>query len=371
MLPTVASAATTHGGGIVLQRKGEAVERSATAGTMLQPDTEVAALLAAVDGVVSPAYLVGGSVRDVIMGRACEDLDFATPLSPDAIESAIRAAGRRPYLMGKRFGTVGFTLDGRKIEVTTFRAETYGGRKRPDVELLAQLEADLAHRDFTVNAMALRDGVLIDPFGGVDDIRARTIRCVGEPRQRLEEDPLRMLRAARFVSTLAFSVDGPTADACRRLARRILAVSRERWLLELDRLLLGRDVGAGLRALADLGLLRFVLPELQLQVGYDQNSPWHERTLFEHTIGVVESVPPDLTMRWAALLHDSGKPYARVDKPGRSTYVMHERIGAEIVERTALYLRWPAQRREDVRAIVRNHMGRDSALREADDGAKH
>lgn len=324
----------------------------------------------AVQGVVRPAYLVGGSVRDLVMGMPPADLDFATPLPVDEIEASVRAAARRPYLVGKRFGTVGFTIDGRKVEVSTFRARSFGASRSPRVEFLADLSADLGHRDFTMNAMALEQDRLIDPFDGAGDIASKTVRAVGTASQRFEEDPLRMLRAARFVATLGFSVEQRTADAARKLSRRILNVARERWLAELDRLLLGEHAAEGLRTLERLGLLRFVLPELQLQVGYDQNSPWHARSLFEHTLGVVESVPADVTLRWAALLHDTGKPYARVEKPGRSTYVMHDRIGAEIVERTALYLRWPSRRREEVRALVYGHMGHGSPLRDADDAAK-
>jgi putative nucleotidyltransferase with HDIG domain len=345
----------------------EQVASRGTDGARLGP----VAALTDIGAVVSPAYLVGGSVRDMVMDRRCDDLDVATPLRPDEVEARIRAAGRRPYLVGKRFGTIGFTLSGRKVEVTTFRTQSYAERGRPGITFVDDLGTDLAHRDFTMNAMAQSvDGELIDPHGGQADIGARTIRCVGRPNDRFDEDPLRMLRAARFVSTLGFSIERATAEAARKEARRILAVARERWLLELDRLLVGPHAGAGLRALAELGLLRFVLPELQLQVGYDQNSPWHARPLFEHTIGVVEAVPADLTLRWAALLHDIGKPYARVEKPGRSTYVMHERIGAEMVERIGLYLRWPTRRREEVRALVSGHMGRDSVLRAADDAAK-
>jgi len=333
--------------------------------------SDIRRLLDAVEAVVSPAYLVGGSVRDLLMGRPCEDFDFATPLHPDEVEARVRAAGRRPYLVGKRFGTVGFAVDGRKIEMTTFRAETYAPCSRgPKVAYLRDLDEDLARRDFTINAMAMHGEEIIDPFDGAADIAAKVIRCVGDPSARFAEDPLRMLRAARFASQLGFRVEDATRDAMGRLAPRILNVARERWMLELDRMLVGLDAPSGLRLLADTGLLRFVLPEIGLQVGYEQKSPWHSRSLFEHTLGVVGAVPPEPALRWAALLHDAGKPYARLDKPGRSTYVDHERISAEIAERTALYLRWSVKRREEVRELVAHHMRPDSPLRVADDGAK-
>jgi poly(A) polymerase len=325
----------------------------------------------AVSRVLSPVYLVGGSVRDALLGRESADFDFTTPLLPDDIETAVRRAGRRPYLVGKRFGTVAFKIDRHTIEVTTFRAERYVDQTRkPEVTFVPELEQDLSRRDFTVNAMAYADGALLDPFGGRDDLAAGLIRAVGAPKERFAEDPLRLLRAARFVAELEFALDPATHDAVGRLAHRILFVARERWMTELDKLLVAPGAIPGLRLLAETGLLRYLLPEVALQVGYDQNSPYHARTLFEHTLGVVEATPPDITLRWAALLHDVGKPYMRAGKPNRSTYVRHEMVGAEIVERLALYLKWGNRRREDVTRLVLEHMRAESPLREADDSAK-
>ena len=326
---------------------------------------------AAVEAIIRPVFLVGGSVRDVLMGRTCDDYDFATPLDPDRIEALVRAAGRRPYLVGKRFGTVGFTIEGRKVEVTTFRAEKYvDDTRRPQVEFLTDLTDDLARRDFTINAMAMDAKLIIDPFGGRADIEARIVRAVGNPRERFKEDPLRMLRAARFASQLGFAVDAPTTEAMRRYAHRILDVARERWVAELDKLLVGEHVAYALELLASTHVLRFMLPELALQVGFDQNSAYHDRTLFEHTVAVVVATPPDVTLRWAALLHDVAKPYVRVDKPDRSTYVKHDLLGAEMVERTGLYLKWSKVRRETIRELVRDHMLATSPLKAADDSAK-
>ena len=332
---------------------------------------QAARLQEAVYSVLGPAYLVGGSVRDLLMGRSCHDYDFATPMHPDEVEARVRAAGKRPYLVGKKFGTVAFKVEGHLVEVTTFRSETYEpGSRRPNVSYLADLGDDLGRRDFTINAIAMGDGAVIDPFDGQSDIAARTVRAVGDAKERFREDPLRMLRAARFASQLDFSVEPATAAAMEHGAHRILTVARERWMAELDRLLVGPGAIGALRLLADSGLLRYLLPELQLQIGYDQDTRWHDRTLWEHTLAVVAGVPQDVTLRWAALMHDVGKPYARVEKPGRATYVGHERLGAEIVERTALYLRWPVARREDVREMVLHHLEAGSPLKAADDAAK-
>lgn len=325
----------------------------------------------AVGAVLGPVYLVGGSVRDALLGRSCADLDVATPLAPDEIEARIRAAGRRPHLLGKRFGTIGMSVDGQRVEISTFRTSAYPAQARgPHVDFVDALSEDLAHRDFTINAMAIDAGELVDPHGGRADLDAHVLRAVGDPRARFDEDPLRMVRAARFVAELGLVVDPDTRAAIVRLAPRILDAARERWTLELDRLLLAPHLADGLRLLADTGLLRWMLPDLALQVGYEQGSPWHDRTLFEHTIGVVEGAEGDLNVRWAALLHDVGKPFTRVEKPGRATYVGHEIVGAELAERTALYLRWSADRRERVRRLVRGHMHADSPLRAADDSAK-
>jgi putative nucleotidyltransferase with HDIG domain len=325
----------------------------------------------AVSQIVSPVYLVGGSVRDALMERSSVDFDFTTPLDPDRIEAMIRASGRRAYLVGKRFGTVAFRLGETIIEITTFRRESYErGNRRPDVEFVSELQTDLSRRDFTINAMALAGDELLDPFGGREDLMAGIVRAVGAPNERFAEDPLRMLRAARFASQLSFAVEETTRDAIRGLTNRILLVARERWMTELDKLLVGPSAADALRFLADTGLLRYLLPEVQIQVGYEQNNPHHGLDLFEHTCAVVAATEPDVTLRWAALLHDVGKPAARSEKPDRSIYHGHELIGAELVERLALYLKWSAQRRGDVARLVLEHMGADSPLRAADDAAK-
>lgn len=310
-----------------------------------------------VAAIVGPVYLVGGSVRDLLMGRPCDDYDFATPLRPDEVEIAVRAAGRRPYLTGKRFGTVGFSVSGRKVEVTTFRAESYAGdSRRPDVEYLDDLGDDLARRDFTVNAMALHGEVVVDPHGGQADIAARRIRAVGEPSARFAEDPLRILRAARFAAQLDFTIDPATAAGMSSGADLILRVARERRAAELDKLLVGRAVSRGLCVLADTGLLGYLLPELALQAALPRPEPGQPGTLWDHTVETVVATPPDLTLRWAALLSDVAVPYlagagvfATADRcPARG----REDLGAEIAERMGLHLRWSVARRDAVRALV-------------------
>jgi len=328
-----------------------------------------------VSAIIDPVYLVGGSVRDSLMDRQGSDFDFATPLGPDRIEQAVRDAGRRPYLMGKRFGTVAFKLEGLTVEVTTFRSEKYpDASRRPSVEFLPDLELDLSRRDFTINAMALHGDELIDLFGGRADLEAGILRAVGDPHARFSEDPLRMLRAARFVSQLDFRVENQTRAAAAQLAPRILSVARERWMIELDRLLVGPGVEPALHLLAETDLLRFLLPEIGVQSGIEWDADEGTRSLFDHTVEAVGSAPNEIIPRWAALLHDIAAPYLgatdtiapgdalpRVAAQNASqTAANHARereralLGAELVERTALYLKWPTRRREEVRRLVGN-----------------
>jgi len=307
----------------------------------LQGVTAVRSLQAAVEAIVEPVYLVGGSVRDLLMGRSCEDYDFATSRTPDEVEAAVRVAGRRPHLVGKRFGTVAFKIEGHLVEVTTFRAESYTeGSRRPEVTYLDDLGDDLARRDFTINAIALHGEALIDPHGGRADIEARLIRCVGDPGERFAEDPLRLLRAARFASQLGFEVEPATHEAMRRNASRILSVARERRAAELGKLLTATGVAAGLRLLAETHLLRYLLPELQ---------PLSVSAGWEAVLARIESSPAQPAARWAALLRDVATPFLGADG------IPHDgstALSAEIADRIGLGLRWSTALREAVREAV-------------------
>jgi len=298
-------------------------------------------LQAAVESIVAPVYLVGGSVRDLLMGRPCEDYDFATSRTPDEVEAAVRASGRRPYLVGKRFGTVAFKIERHTVEVTTFRAESYTeGSRRPDVRFLDDLREDLARRDFTVNAIALHGDEVIDPFGGRADIDARLVRAVGDASERFAEDPLRLLRAARFAAQLGFAVEPMTRDAMRDNAARILSVASERRASELDKLLVGPAAAAGMRLLCDTGLLRYLLPELQ---------PLSEGAAWGPTLAAVQAARAEPAARWAALLSDVSAPFlAEPVSPG-----VRASLSSEIADRIGLGLRWSTARRAAVREAVR------------------
>lgn len=320
---------------------------------------------------ISPVYRVGGSVRDSLLGRPVHDYDFTTPMSPDEIEAAIRSAGKKPYLIGKRFGTLMYRHEGQEIEVTTFRKETYTeGSRKPDVEFVTDITDDLARRDFTMNAIAMdMDGNLIDPFDGAKDIQEELIRCVGRPKDRFKEDPLRILRAARFQAQLGFQVHTKTAEYMGKQAPLLLSVSRERWMMELDKLIMGKHADEGIFLMAETGVLAYLLPDLSLQYNYEQNSPYHQYTLLDHTLRVLmhPSLPDDINVKWAALLHDIGKPYVCTwNKKGYCNYVNHEIMGAELVDRIALTLKWSRERQRTVHELVLNHMDDSSVLRQAD-----
>jgi tRNA nucleotidyltransferase (CCA-adding enzyme) len=330
--------------------------------------------------IINPVYLVGGAVRDILNGVEPHDYDFCTPLKPDQIEEAFKNSGRRVWKKGKRVGTISSKvylpeLDRfEEVDVTTFRTEEYDGSSRiPKVEFVDHIEQDLGRRDFTVNAMAWRDGRIIDPYGGREDLREGVLRSVGHPKQRYKEDPLRMLRAFRFASQHGYYIEERTLKGINEKPHRILRVSRERWVMEMDKLLHGLFVSNALREFGNSELIKFMFPELAIQVGYDQNTPHHDFTLWEHTYKVVQAARDagsDTDTLWACLLHDIGKPFAKIHKPGkdRFNYPKHDMIGAEIVKKYSKYLRWSNERSETVLTLVRDHLSKDSPLQPFDSG---
>lgn len=319
--------------------------------------------------IVSPVYLVGGSVRDSLRGAVPKDYDFCTPLLPDEVEAAVRKAGKRPYLIGKQYGTIAFKIGDNMVEVTTFRKEQYtSGSRKPQVEFVDNITHDLSRRDFTINAMAIReDGRVVDPFGGQEDLQNKVIRAVGQPSLRYKEDPLRMVRAARLAGQFDFTLEDDTAQKIDANVELVLQVSRERWSQELDKLIMSAYPERGLYYLAQTRLLHFMLPELAIQVGWDQDSPYHELDLWNHSVKTMELVKYDLNIRWAGLLHDVGKPYVRTrNRQGYSNYVGHELVGAELVKKIGNYLRWSTSRTTRISELVRLHLEEESPIGYAD-----
>lgn len=329
-------------------------------------------------GANEELHLVGGVVRDVLLGRAQEtDLDFATSASTARVQELLSAAGADSvYLVGEQYGTVGaiFTRSEcpENVEITTYRSEVYPDETRfPEVAFDVSLIDDLARRDFTMNAMAVdaMTGALTDPWFGEADIALAVIRAVGVADERFQEDPLRLLRAARFVSQLGFRLDWETEAAMTRQAASLGRISRERILAELTSLLVGQYVDHGLDVLRRTGLLSIALPELEplvQEADADLTARFgREKDLWDHTIRVVRQAPARPAVRWAALLHDAAKPMTRVlDVTGEVHFYGHERVGADLALRILSRLNADKTLRSTVQLLVAMH-GRPAAYDES------
>jgi poly(A) polymerase len=303
-------------------------------------------------------YLVGGCVRDLVLGRPTSDYDLATDAPPDVVKRLLAsAAAEHVWTVGERFGTIGAHLDGLTVEITTFRSEEYAARSRkPTVRFGTTLEGDLARRDLTINAMAedLRSGELVDPFGGARDLEARLVRAVGDPDERFAEDPLRLLRAVRFVAQLGFRLEPETAAAIGRSADRLADISRERIAQEMNKLLVTPRASHALRLLCDQGLMRHIVPELLAMRGMRQDI-YRYKDVFEHTLHVVDNIEPELVLRWAALLHDVGKPRTISHVKGETHFFGHEFVGEDMSRRILGRLRYDRDLIERVSHLVAMH----------------
>ncbi|MGH2655250.1 MAG: CCA tRNA nucleotidyltransferase [Actinomycetota bacterium] len=304
-------------------------------------------------------YLVGGAVRDAVLGRAGNELDFATDARPQQVIAILQGWAEARYLVGIRFGTVGARKRGHLLEITTFREEIYAEDSRnPEVTFAKDVDTDLARRDFTINAMAVRlpEGEFVDPHRGLFDLAHKRLRTPLEPEVAFTDDPLRMLRAARFVSTLGMEPAPEVVEAMRTLRERLRIVSAERIRDELSKLLQGAHVDRGLQLVVDIGLADQFLPELPaLQL--EQDPVHRHKDVFRHTLAVVKRCPPDdLTLRLAALLHDVGKPATKQITPEGVQFHHHEVVGARIVEERLRALRFPEKVVQDVRKLVEMHL---------------
>src|SRR5579883_1814383 len=315
--------------------------------------------------------LVGGSVRDLILGQATHDLDFTTDATPEQTKLILAEADpTATYSIGEKFGTIGATFDDVVVEITTFRTERYQpGSRKPEVSYGTSLEEDLARRDFTINAMALdlTTNVLIDPFGGQRDLSARLIRAVGKPTERFAEDPLRLLRAVRFVAQLGFDLVADTRAAIRESADLLRQVSRERILEEMSRLLVASHAARGLRLLSDLGLFAVFMPEIDELRSTTQGK--RSKDVFEHTLRVIERTPPDLVLRWAALLHDVGKPRTFIETGGEIHFPGHELVGERLSAEILTRLRADADLIARTSRLAGMHMRANQYESEWTDGA--
>ena len=316
-------------------------------------------------------YLVGGPVRDALLGRLHDDLDFATDARPEQIHEIVKPLGPT-WTAGISFGTVGVQLtDGavaHRCEITTFRSDVYDPTSRkPEVSFGDTIEGDLSRRDFTVNAMAIQLPLqaarpVVDPYDGIGDLSKKLLRTPGSPEQSFDDDPLRMVRAARFAAQLDFSIDPPVLAAIQRMAGRLEIVSRERIRDELTKLVLAPHARRGLEILVDTGLAEHCLPELgRLKETVDEHR--RHKDVYAHTLTVLEQAisledgSPDLVLRLAALLHDIGKPKTKALGPGgKVTFHHHEVVGRDMTRQRMTELRYPKDVVDEVARLVELHL---------------
>jgi len=311
--------------------------------------------IAALETAGYQAYAVGGCVRDSLLGLTPADFDLCTDARPEEICQVF--AAHQLLHHGQKHGTVGVVLEGQVYEITTFRTEGgYEDARHPGwVDFVGSIEEDLARRDFTVNAMAYnpRTGY-VDPFGGQQDLQARILRAVGDPEVRFREDALRILRGARFSARFHLTPEPATLDAMVRLAPLLERIARERIFEELCKLLV---CAAESDLQVFIPILTQVIPELAPSVGFQQHSPHHRYDVFTHTAHVVEAVDAVPALRWAALLHDVGKPacFSR-DETGIGHFKGHAKVSAEMADAILLRLKAPSALRQQVTALIGLHM---------------
>jgi poly(A) polymerase len=336
----------------------------------LASSEQVARLSAAFADAGEELALVGGSVRDAFLGAELHDLDFTTGAHPDRILELVRPIASAHWDVGRAFGTIGAVIGEHSVEITTYRSDAYDGETRkPVVEFGDSLEGDLLRRDFTVNAIALRlpTPVLVDPSGGIEDLVARRLTTPGTPEVSFGDDPLRMMRAARFTSQLGFTVAEEVGVAMRDLAPRIDIVSAERVRDELGKLLCTPRPRAGLELLVATGLAERVLPELPaLRLQVDEHH--HHKDVYQHSLTVLDQAidlerqrhpddAPDLTLRLAALLHDVGKPATKRTEPGGVvTFHHHDVVGAKLAAKRLRELRFDKETIGDVARLIELHL---------------
>lgn len=330
-------------------------------------------------------YLVGGSVRDALLGVLGHDLDFTTSARPDETEKLMRTLTHEIWQTGKQFGTISANLDAKpapwQVEITTFRADSYhADSRKPDVKFGESVEEDLVRRDFTVNAMALDVSAgttsgwrFVDPLGGLEDLADQVLKTPTKPQISFSDDPLRMMRAARFASQLGFQVSSDTRDAMKEMAERIDIISAERVRDEFSKLLLTDKPRAGLNLLVWSTLANYVLPELPaMRLARDEHM--RHKDVYEHSLTVLDQAialekardyvdgkpnpnhQPDLIVRIAALLHDIGKPNTRAFENGKVTFHHHDVVGARMVRKRLQALRYSKDIVEAVTKLTFLHL---------------
>ena len=324
----------------------------------MQLPEHVAGVMAVLKSHRCDAYLVGGCVRDLLLGREPSDYDVVTEASPEVICSLFP----RTVALGARYGTIVVITSGGAVEVSTWKS-----RYHSPLPGLTGIEADLFWRDFTINAMAMDEsGAVIDPFGGIRDLKGRIIASpANQAAQRFRDDPLRMVRAVRLSCTLDFILHPTVTEAILAEAPLLPRVAVERIRCELDEILLSERPAQGVRTLAATGLLTYILPEMIPLLDFDQKSPRHDQDVFEHTMAVLAAAPPRLTVRLAALLHDVGKPACfTVDQDGRGHFYNHHIEGSRLASAILLRLKYDHRTTAVVTRLIYDHMSRFPQVRQ-------
>ncbi|MBU5439967.1 HD domain-containing protein [Tissierella sp. MSJ-40] len=312
------------------------------------------------------AFLVGGSIRDIIIGKKPSDYDISTDAKPDEIKEVFKEF--KTIEVGKKFGTIIVVQEEGAVEVTTFRREgEYKDGRRPEfVSFSKDIKEDLNRRDFTINAMAYNEKTgVIDPFGGKGNLENKIIKTVGNPENRFREDYLRIIRAVRFAAQLNFDIDEETYLACNKYKDFLLNISIERVRDELFKILLCEKPSNGIELLKDLGILKIFLPEIIPAIDFNQHNPHHDKDVYNHILCVLDNTPPVLQVRIGALFHDIGKPHTlTIDNEGVGHFYGHDKVGAEIV--SEVLRRWKCSNEliEKVSTLVREHMTQHANYKE-------
>ncbi len=304
-------------------------------------------------------YLVGGTVRDQLLGIETNDLDFAVSCKPEVIKDILEKAGYKTHVIGEAFGTISIIDNNQKIEITTFRKnESYTrNNRRPVVEWGKTIYEDLARRDFTINAIVINSkDEILDPFNGVFHIKQGVIDTPIDPIQSFNDDPLRLLRAIRFKSKLGFKYSERVAIAILKQSSRVLYLPKERVLEELNKILMTDNPADALNDMLNLHLLHYIIPELTMLDKVDQTSPYHSKNVWEHTLGVLRNSPKDLVLRYAALFHDIGKISTYSIEDGTVHFFHHEEVSALMTEPILSRLGLPNKMIKDITYLVGNHM---------------
>jgi tRNA nucleotidyltransferase (CCA-adding enzyme) len=310
------------------------------------------------------AYIVGGAVRDYLLGYDINDYDIATDAKPEEVTEIFE----KVIPTGVKYGTVTLVYNNKNYEITTFRKDfDYINNRKPDKVVYSEdIDEDIKRRDFTINSLYCDSkGRIRDKYSGVKDIKSKIIRTIGNPDERFKEDALRMIRAVRFMATLGFKIEEKTKNSIVKNHQLIENVSAERIKTEFDRILLSNNPGEGIRTLTDTNLMKYIIPELYKTVDFDQHSKYHDKNVYDHTIAVVENIEPKLDLRLAALLHDISKPESfTLDEELEGHFKGHHIKSADKSLEILKRLRYDNKTIENVRVLIRYHYLKDISIKE-------